>query len=220
MTRTTVRSRRSRDDHAPRAEQKQLTRQALLDAALRLLADHSFDSLSLREVTREVGIVPTAFYRHFESMEELGLVLVDESFRTMRRMVRAAREGAVPQANLIRRSVETFVHYVQAHRSYFRFILRERFGGVASIRGAIRNEIRLFVSELATDLARFPDGDRWSTDDLRMVAGLLVNIGVAATEQILELSSRDPEGDAEVMRSTEKQMRYIVLAAPHWRSKR
>lgn len=212
MSRTTVR--RRREEHAPRAEQKQLTRQALVDAALRLLSEQSFDSLSLREVTREVGIVPTAFYRHFESMEELGLVLVDESFRTMRRMVRAARDGALPREKLIRRSVETFVHYVRAHRPYFRFILRERFGGVTSIRAAIRNEIRLFVSELATDLARFPDADRYSVEDLQMVARLLVNIAVAATERVLE----EREDEQDIMRSAEREMRYIVLAAPHWKS--
>ena len=76
---------------ATRQERKQLTRQALLDAALELLEEQSFSSLSLRQVTRAAGIVPTAFYRHFDDMEELGLVLIDESFRTLRTMIRAAR---------------------------------------------------------------------------------------------------------------------------------
>ena len=51
---------------------KERTRADLLHAALLLLKDNSFGSLSLREVTREAGVVPTAFYRHFSSMEELG----------------------------------------------------------------------------------------------------------------------------------------------------
>ena len=75
-----------------RQERKQRTRQDLLGAALRLLEDQSFSSLSLREVTREAGVVPTAFYRHFENMEELGLALIEEAFRTLREMIRAARE--------------------------------------------------------------------------------------------------------------------------------
>jgi AcrR family transcriptional regulator len=37
-------------------------------ASLRLLEDRSFSALSLREVTREAGIVPAAFYRHFDSI--------------------------------------------------------------------------------------------------------------------------------------------------------
>ena len=67
-----------------REERKEATRRAIIAAALKLLQDRSFSSLSLREVTREVGIVPAAFYRHFESMEALGLVLIDESFRSLR----------------------------------------------------------------------------------------------------------------------------------------
>lgn len=213
-----MRSHRRRDEHAPRAEQKQATRQALLDAALRLVADKSFDSVSLREVTREVGIVPTAFYRHFESMDELGLVLVDETFRTARRLVRAAREGPLPAEQRIRRSAEALVHYVQAHRPYFQFLVRERFGGVAVIRSAIRHEIRLFESELATDLARAPELSAINTVDLQILAGLLVTAMTAITEQVLELPPRG-EGLDDVIVLAEKQLRLILLGASIWRSR-
>src|SRR5947209_15424956 len=98
------RTRSSRHDHADgrahrtQAERRRHTRQALLDAALlQIEAGESFDSLSLRSVTRAAGVVPTAFYRHFASMDELGLVLVEESFRTLRRMLRDAREGLAPE---------------------------------------------------------------------------------------------------------------------------
>ncbi len=212
-----MRRRHQREEHAPRAEQKQLTRQALLDAALRLVADQSFDSVSLREVTREVGIVPTAFYRHFDSMDELGLVLVDDTFRTARRLIRAAREGGLPPEKMIRRSAETLVHYVQAHRPYFQFLIRERFGGVAVIRSAIRSEIKLFVSELATDLARAPQLAHMSTTDLQLLAGVLVTSMIAITEQVIELPPRG-EGMDEVIRMAEKQLRLVLLGASIWRS--
>ena len=63
-------------ESATRQERKQLTRQALLDAALELLEEQSFSSLSLRQVTGAAGVVPTAFYRHFDDMEKLGLALI------------------------------------------------------------------------------------------------------------------------------------------------
>jgi AcrR family transcriptional regulator len=207
--------RRHAEERASRAEQKQLTRQALLDAALRLLESRSFDGLSLREVTREVGVVPTAFYRHFGSMEELGLELVADTTRTLRRMMRAAREGA-SEDDMIRRSVRTFIEYVQAHRAEFRFLLRERYGGVAAVRNAIGAEIRLFTSELATDLARQPAAARWSTEDLKMLAALLVSTVLTALEHILE-HPRGADLDA-VARTTERQLRLIVLGALAWRS--
>ena len=62
-----------------RDERKQQSRQALLDAALRLsTSGRSFSSISLREVAREVGLVPTAFYRHFQDMDHLGQELLDQ----------------------------------------------------------------------------------------------------------------------------------------------
>src|SRR5947209_18147269 len=100
------RARRGTTDGAKRTQQERRrhTRQDLLDAALvQIEGGESFDALSLRRVTRAAGVVPAAFYRHFASMDELGLALVEESFRTLRMMLREAREGLAPE-HIIRRS--------------------------------------------------------------------------------------------------------------------
>jgi AcrR family transcriptional regulator len=202
---------------ATRQQRKQRTRQALLDAALELLAEQSFSSLSLREVTRTAGVVPPAFYRHFDDMEELGLALIDESFRTLRAMIREARANPRTYEHAIRNSVEILVEYVHAHDTHFRFIARERFGGVTALRRAIRSEIRLFASDLATDLARFPYLDRWSGEDLQLLAGLMVNTMVATAEAILDASS-DPIAEAHIVATAGRQLRMITLGVPRWRS--
>lgn len=211
---------RTPKNHATRQQRKRRTRQALLDAALELLDERSFSSLSLRRVTREAGIAPTAFYRHFENMEELGLALIDESFRTLRAMIRAARADPRTYEHAIRNSVEILAGYVHEHDTHFRFIARERFGGVAILRHAIRGEIRLFASDLATDLARFPHLDGWSTEDLQLLAGLIVNAMVSTAEAILDASPNDPVAEAETITAAERQLRMIVLGVPHWRSTR
>ena len=72
-------------------ERKERTRRAILDAALSLGEESSLGAVSLRQVAKEVGIVPTAFYRHFDSIEALGKALVDESFVSLRAMVRDVR---------------------------------------------------------------------------------------------------------------------------------
>jgi AcrR family transcriptional regulator len=200
-----------------RQARKQRTREDLLQAALVLLKDESFSSLSLREVTREAGVVPTAFYRHFTSMEELGLALVDESFRTLRQMIRSARLETNPE-HVIRSSVQILVRHVHEHRLHFLFIARERFGGVGALRQAIRTEIRLFTSELATDLARFPYLNTWSTEDLQMIAGLMVHLMVSTAEEILDVPVASAESEDEIVRRVEKQLRLVAVAAPHWRS--
>ena len=54
-----------------RAEQKRHTRALIVDAGRRAVASRGFSSLAVRELAREAGIVPTAFYRHFESVDDL-----------------------------------------------------------------------------------------------------------------------------------------------------
>lgn len=190
-----------------------------MDAALlQVEAGESFDSLSLRSVARAAGVVPTAFYRHFSSMDELGLALVEESFRALRAMLRDAREGGVPPEHVIRRSVEILVDHVRAHHPHFLFVVRVGYTGNAILRHAVRSEIRLFTSELATDLARFPVLHDWTTEDLQMIAGLLVNTMIATVGAMLDVPVAAPEAEAEIVRMAERQLRLVLLAVPHWHS--
>jgi AcrR family transcriptional regulator len=201
-----------------RAERKQRTREGLLDATLRLLDDRAFGSLSLREVTREAGIAPAGFYRHFEDMDDLGLALVDESFRRLRRLLRAAREDGSDDKGAIRASVAILLRNVHEHPLHFRFIARERSSGVPALRRAIRGEIRLFSGELATDLARYPRLRDWSSDDLQMIAALMVDTMVATVEALLDAPPDDVLAEQEIGTTAERQLRLIVLAIPRWRS--
>ncbi|TRW78352.1 TetR family transcriptional regulator [Mycolicibacterium sp. 018/SC-01/001] len=211
-------SSRSRDDDKSlsREERKEATRRAIVDAALHLLAERSFSALSLREVTREAGIVPAAFYRHFESMEALGLVLIDESFRTLRDMLRTGRAGKLDPNRVIESSVDILIEGVQARREHWLFIGRERSSGVTVLRYAIRTEIRLITSELAIDLARFPGLNTWSGEDLNILASVFVNSMISIAEALEDTT--DPVAVAEIRRIAIKQLRMITIGVAEWRS--
>jgi len=185
-------------------------------ASLRLLEGRSFSQLSLREVTREAGIVPAAFYRHFDSMEALGLVLIDESFRVLRDMLRGARAGKLDPKRVIESSVDILIDGVNERREYWRFIGRERSSGVTVLRYAIRTEIRLITSELAIDLARFPGLTSWSSEDLNILASLFVNSMIVIAEAIEDAG--DPAALDEIKRVAVKQLRMIVVGVAGWHS--
>ncbi len=87
---------------------------------------------------------------------------------------------------MIARSVEILVSHVREHRRHFAFIADARSSSNVVLRHTIRNEIRLFASELATDLARFPVLREWTTADLQMLAGLFVDTMIAAIDAMLE----------------------------------
>jgi TetR/AcrR family transcriptional regulator, fatty acid biosynthesis regulator len=210
---------RSRSDGQSRAERKELTRQRLLDVTLRLMADRSLSSISLREVARDAGIVPTAFYRHFASMDELGVELVDESMRPLRQMMREARRGRVTHGDIIAETVATLARHVRAHPGQFRFLTRERYGGVPAVRRTIATELRLFTSDLTVDLSRMTAGYDWTTEDLEMAAGLMVSAMLATVMDLLESDARHPDDVAAILDRAERQLRLIALGMGNWRSK-
>ncbi|MBW2268324.1 MAG: HTH-type transcriptional repressor FabR [Deltaproteobacteria bacterium] len=139
-----------------RAAQKQATRRAVIDAALRLSAERGFSSLSLRGVAKEAGIAPTSFYRHFASMDELGLALVDEVGVSLRQLVREARRRVDKsgKGSVIRASIQTFLSYVEKNENLFRLLLGEGSSSPAHVRRAIGKEIQRFTEDLAEDLIR------------------------------------------------------------------
>ncbi|UDY34697.1 HTH-type transcriptional repressor FabR [Dermatobacter hominis] len=203
----------------PRERQKARTRRAILDAALRLLGgERSFTSLSLRELTKEAGLSPAAFYRHFDTMEALGLALVDESFATLRRTMRDIRTEPAGTSHLVRTSVDTFLGYVLTHEEHFRFIAKERYGGSTTLRTAIRQEVRLFTSELATDLARWATLTSVSTGDLQLLAGLVVQAVMFATELTLDTDPDDDERLAAIADDATRQLLMVLVGMDRWRS--
>jgi AcrR family transcriptional regulator len=185
-------------------------------ALLRIQAGETFDSLSLRSITKAAGVVPAAFYRHFDSLDDLGLALMDESFGTLRAMLREARRGEWSDA--IPTSVQVLTGFVNDHRDHFAFIARARGSASGRLRSAVLAEIRLIASELATDLARFPYLRDWSTDDLNMVATLIVNAMISTVEAILETPPENHAAQARIAEVADKQLRLVILAVPHWRS--
>jgi len=204
-------------DRTPtRVERKEVTRRAIIGAALKLLDERNFSALSLREVTREVGIVPAGFYRHFESMEALGLVLIDESFRSLREMLRSARTNKLDPNRMIESTVEILTASVTQQREHWRFIVRERSSGIPILRHAIRAEILLITSELAADLARFPGLDNWSAEDLNIRAGLFVNSMIVIAEAIED--APDAATVEEITRTAVRQLRMITVGVAGWRS--
>lgn len=197
-----------------RQEKKERTRRALLDAALDLVGNSSFGALSLRQLTKAVGIVPTAFYRHFTSLDELGLALVEESFDSLRTVLTDVRRGSLDPDVLIDRSVDVLTENLAADLPHYRFICRERYGGVAAISEAVRRGLGLFERELTRDLARMPELSSWGARDLTLLAGLLVDLMVSAASEFV--STDDLRERAEITTTLRHRARMAVVGAAGW----
>jgi AcrR family transcriptional regulator len=201
-----------------RQEQKERTHEAILASALELSQTLGFAQVSIRQVTRHAGIVPAAFYRHFESMDQLGLTLVEQSFVTLRRMIRDAQRDPNVLDNILDESARVLVEAVRQNKSHFGFVSRERVGGSPAVREAIRHELDLFVSELAVVLARLPNIETWHSDDVQMVSRLFVRNMVAHAEELAEDPSSRSGLEERITQRARREMRLIVIGFRDWRS--
>ncbi|MEU9992191.1 TetR family transcriptional regulator [Streptomyces sp. NPDC048045] len=200
-----------------RQAQKQKTRQAFLDAALALLEEQSLSSLGLREVTRAVGVAPTAFYRHFRSTADLGVALVDEALGSLHPMVRTTVSTAGGSEERISRAIELIADHVDTHPAHVRFIARERHGGVQPVREAIRDQLARFADEVKTELAKDPQAEGWNDDDLLMLAHLYVDQMLITASLFLEALEAPQDERERVTQLATRQMRLITIGRRHWR---
>ncbi|CQR61634.1 TetR family transcriptional regulator [Streptomyces leeuwenhoekii] len=199
-----------------RQAQKQKTRQALMDAALGLLEEQSLSSLGLREVTRAVGVAPTAFYRHFRSTADLGVALVEEALGSLHPMIRTMVSTTGDSEERIARAVELIAGHVRAHPAHVRFLARERHGGVQPVREAIRSQLARFTEEVRAGLAQDPVSAGWDDGDLLMLAGLYVDQMLMTASLFLETLDAPEEERARVTRVAARQLRLISIGRRHW----
>ena len=194
-------------------------REALVAAVLRLIGEgRHFASLGIREVAREAKVVPTAFYRHFRNMDDLGLHLVDELGLVLRRMMREAREQASSGDRIIADSVNLFTDQVLANPSFFRFMMQGLAGETRTIREAIRSEMRFFSHELVNDLRRMGALAQVSDVDLEMICDLVTRTVAFSLTDILSINVEDEHRLDQVRLRTRRHLQVVFLGAEHWRS--
>jgi AcrR family transcriptional regulator len=210
-------STQKRSNAVSRSERKDQTRANLLQAALTLMGEgRSFTSLALREIAREAGVVPTAFYRHFRNTDDLGLALVEEVGITLRRLLREARKMDVAPRDMLRRSVSVYQDYVKLNRLQFVFISSERSGGSRILRLAIRNDVTHFTNEMAQDFRLRGLYPNLPTSSLQMVCSMIVMTMLAAATDILDLPPNQALLEAEMSENFVRQLKIILFGATRW----
>ncbi|MGE8498503.1 MAG: TetR family transcriptional regulator [Pseudomonas sp.] len=148
----------------------------LMEAALRLsTTTRSFSSLGLRELAREAGLNPNTFYRHFKTVDDLGLAVICEVHGQLRQPLRDLRREAAfravqatPEAQptllgidltrgrrVCHETVQLFFDFVEANPEAFLIGVRELHGASPVMRQALREIMDTFADDMAADILEF-----------------------------------------------------------------
>jgi AcrR family transcriptional regulator len=200
---------------ATREEKKARTRNALIDSVLSIIGyGANFASISLREVAKTAGVVPTSFYRHFDDMEELGLTMVDELGLNLRRLMRGSFNAEDSLDDMVDQCMEAYHKYVFENANLFHFMNQSRTGGTPALQDAIRNELQFVTGRIATELSLVLPGLR--AGDREIVASLIVAVLLETTTALLAIPDDNVALREESKQRTRDQMRLIMLGAQNW----
>ncbi|WP_282338341.1 TetR family transcriptional regulator [Pseudomonas sp. PS02288] len=153
-------------------QERAVGKQQLMQAALRLVAgSRSLGSLGLRELAREAGLNPNTFYRHFDSLDALGLALIQDLSEHLRQPLRELRREAAQRAQangpigpmvlggdlghsrlVCRETVRLYFRFVEQNPSGFIVGVRELHGASPVLRAALREVMEAFARDMAEDM--------------------------------------------------------------------
>jgi AcrR family transcriptional regulator len=108
-----------------RREKQQRTRQALLEAAVKLFCERGLEGASVDEVAQAAGYTKGAFYANFKSKEELFLVMLDQQFAQELERLDKALAGTHDAQEEAMAAASDFIHYASADEwpsLYFQFV--------------------------------------------------------------------------------------------------
>ncbi|MFE8071742.1 TetR family transcriptional regulator [Marinobacteraceae bacterium S3BR75-40.1] len=180
-------------------------KQRLVEAAIRLAADsRSIHAIGLRSLAREAGLNPNTFYRHFDSIDDLALTIIQSTVTELREPLSALRRQAADAAEdkqtrrrpaigipfdivrgqrVTRETVRLFFDYVERNPSPFLVGARELHGPSPVVRDALRRVMADFTADMVRDMKELellpnlddPALERVSATTIRMMFHLSVD---------------------------------------------
>jgi len=105
-------------DLTPRERRYARTRQAILDAARRLIAEQGLDRFSLRELARRVDYSPAGLYEYFGSKDEIVAAVTAEGFDRLSSYLDHVASDLPPTERLVEIGL-AYVGFARHNPDYF-----------------------------------------------------------------------------------------------------
>ena len=137
-----------------RDERKLQSQQCIMETVLVMgYAGQNFSHLSLRQLAREVGIVPSALYRYFQNKEALASALIDQVALVIKGDLNLIVDCFIQQPSETSQ-LKKFLLHAEQQATYWHFFIAERWGGFSVLQDKIEQEIEDLTDNLTRKLTR------------------------------------------------------------------
>jgi AcrR family transcriptional regulator len=205
------------------------TLEAIRRAGLRLIFEHGYEAMSLRQLAAEVGIQSGSLYNHIATKQDLLFDLVREHINELLRQLDRALQGKELPIEKLRAFVAFHVTYHMTKKrevfianSELRSLEPKNYDAIVALRGAYEQRLAQILSEGVSD-GTFEVADIQVTTYaiLALLTGIctwyrpggrLTMEAIVAAHEKLVLSGVAPSPPASPMRAKRKAARTVAVA--------
>jgi AcrR family transcriptional regulator len=187
----------------------EIRQEQIAEAALTIVARYGLRRLSIAQVARVVGVVPSALYRHFASKDAIIDTVMGLVRERLLENVRAVTDAAVDPFEQLRLLLKRHVQFIAENHALPRIIFSEQvYEGRPGRRRAMFRTIQAYLDKVADIVRKGQVEDRIRKDlDASTVAVMF--LGLIQPAAILSHMS---EGQFDVTSHTERAWEIFVEA--------
>jgi AcrR family transcriptional regulator len=126
------------------ARRRERTRQDILEAATRVLAERGFHETKISDIAAAADVGVGTFYLHFDTKEALFDAVVEDTIKRLKATVDAARAQAADPIDKLRKADAALFRFARDNREVFKIV----FGHAAAYNGLIHRAQALFIADV------------------------------------------------------------------------
>ncbi|QBD77452.1 TetR/AcrR family transcriptional regulator [Ktedonosporobacter rubrisoli] len=109
-----------------RVQEKEATKQAILNAAASLFSEQGYEGFSLRKVAERLGCSATNIYYYFTNKDDLLFAIIDEAFVNFRERLRAAASSTDEPLEGLRAVMRAYFLFGLQNPIYYQLMFLQR----------------------------------------------------------------------------------------------
>lgn len=187
---------------------KEKTRQDLLLAARKVLAEKGYYGSKITDIVKAADIGVGTFYLYFPTKDALFLELVEDTARLLKNAIDRARATVTDPAEKLRVANQTFFHFAHENRELFKII----FGHGNAFNELLRQVYALFVADATERVREGIAYGTFRTMPIPVIANGLVGMAAQVVSWWIEQEEFSADEMAEAM--TDMALRGLAQSVP------
>ena len=174
---------------------KEKTRQELLTAAKKVLAEKGYHNAKIADIATAADIGVGTFYLYYPTKEALFFELVEETARLLRQEIDNARARVENPTEKIRVANHTFFRFAQDNRELFKIV----FGHGNTFNELLRQVYTMFIADAAERIVEGVQRQAFRPLRPQVIANALVGMSAQVVSWWIEQEGPSAEEMAEAM---------------------